>query len=171
MEEIWKPVAWYEGLYEISSLWRIKSISRKVFCTHYKTRIIKEYIFLWTSDKLWYKRIRLIKKRFLVHRLVAIAFHDNRENYPYVMHLDNNPSNNRADNLKWGTQKHNMEQASKENRMTTKSIKQLTLDWNLIKIWNSAVDAKKEIWINTACICMCLKWKHKTAWWFLWEYY
>lgn len=47
------------------------------------------------------------QKRFLVHRLVAIAFLPNPRRYPMVLHKDNNPKNNRHTNLYWGTAKHN----------------------------------------------------------------
>lgn len=42
-----------------------------------------------------------------IHRLVARAFIPNPNNYPYVRHLDDDPRNNHADNLDWGTQYHN----------------------------------------------------------------
>ena len=47
-------------------------------------------------------------KRILVSRLVAKAFIPNPNNYPKVMHMDDNPANNNVDNLMWGTQKMNM---------------------------------------------------------------
>lgn len=39
-----------------------------------------------------------------IHRLVAKAFIPNPNDYPYVRHLDDDPSNNSAENLAWGTQ-------------------------------------------------------------------
>lgn len=44
----------------------------------------------------------------------------NPNNYPNVCHKDNNPQNNRASNLYWGTQKMNMSQASQDGRMVSK---------------------------------------------------
>ena len=46
-------------------------------------------------------------KEYYVHRLVAEAFVPNPHHYPYVRHLDDDPENNHADNLVWGTQKEN----------------------------------------------------------------
>jgi hypothetical protein len=52
---------------------------------------------------------KIISKR--VHKLVAEAFVPNPNNYPIVMHLDNQKTNNNSSNLKWGTVSMNTTQA------------------------------------------------------------
>lgn len=52
-------------------------------------------------------------------RLVAETYIPNPYNYPVVMHLDNNPLNNKVENLKWGTQSDNIQQAYDEHRAKT----------------------------------------------------
>jgi transposase len=47
------------------------------------------------------------KKRFSVHVLVAEAFHGARPDGMVCMHINGNPSDNKADNLMWGTQSEN----------------------------------------------------------------
>jgi hypothetical protein len=52
-----------------------------------------------------------IKKGFYVHRLVAEAFVPNPHSLPTVDHIDGNPANNSADNLRWCTQADNLKSA------------------------------------------------------------
>lgn len=61
-----------------------------------------------------------------VHRLVAEAFIPNPNNYPFVLHRDNNPSNNHWDNLRWGTQSENIRQAIDDGLMNPKGRFKLT---------------------------------------------
>ena len=61
-----------------------------------------------------YNTIRIDRKWFLVHRLVAQYFIPNPNNYPNVCHKDNNKNNNSVDNLYWGTQSDNIKQAVRD---------------------------------------------------------
>lgn len=116
--EIWKDVKGYEGIYQVSNLGRIKSLDRIDNNGHR----VHQRIMNPKPNKFGYIRINLSKngnvKREFVHRLVAEAF-VNRKNKEddIVNHLDNNPSNNRADNLEWTTYKGNMQWAAKQGRM------------------------------------------------------
>jgi hypothetical protein len=104
MKEIWKDIKGYEGLYQVSNLGRIKS-----FHPRYKhTRILKLH-----KRTNGYTFASLHKNKQLyqpdIHRLVAEAFVENPNpaNYNYVLHLDDDITNNIFTNLKWGTQKEN----------------------------------------------------------------
>ena len=104
MIEEWKDVKGYEGLYMISNLGRIKSLQG---CKYRKQeRILKQY-----KKTGGYYQVSLSKnhksKWFTVHRLVAINFIDNPNNYPQINHIDENKSNNSASNLEWCTAKYN----------------------------------------------------------------
>ena len=94
--EVWKPIAGYEGLYEISNFGRVYSIPRNG--TYGGIRI--PY-----PDKDGYMRISLQKNHkkqlYGVHRLVAIAFIENDDpiGKPLVNHKDFNRENNSVDNL------------------------------------------------------------------------
>ena len=105
MEE-WKDIKNYEGLYQISSLGRVKSLPKER-----NNGINNEIILKQCTDKKGYKRVNLYKNkkstRVLVHRLVAEAFLNNPNNYPLINHKDENPSNNKVENLEWCTYKYN----------------------------------------------------------------
>lgn len=60
-----------------------------------------------------------VDRHFSVSRLVAMIYIPNPHNYPCVCHRDNNPLNNKVSNLYWGTQRMNIQQALRENRLTT----------------------------------------------------
>lgn len=58
------------------------------------------------------------RRHFRIHRLVAETFIENPNNYPIVLHLDNNKQNNHYTNLKWGTVSENTQQAYDDNCCT-----------------------------------------------------
>lgn len=105
--EIWKDVKDYEGLYQVSNLGRVKSLSR----TDSKGRFRKEKVLKLGNNGNGYIQISLCKngvvKRTSVHRLVAYAFVPKTKGFDIVNHIDENPSNNRANNLEWCTQQYN----------------------------------------------------------------
>lgn len=114
MEEIWKDIVGYEGLYQISNLGNVKSLNktvntnnqynrkskRKLKCKILKQRILREYycVGLTKNNK---------QKTKLIHRLVAETFLDNSNNYPVVNHKDGNKLNNNVNNLEFVTYKEN----------------------------------------------------------------
>lgn len=67
--------------------------------------VYRTYLQYWIQGR-WYK----------AHRLVAEVYIPNPNNYPIVMHKDNNPLNNHVENLKWGTYSMNNLQCSREGR-------------------------------------------------------
>ena len=124
MTEEWKPVVGYEGYYEVSSLGRVRSVERLVVR---KTgqRVVFPGVVLSTflspngriQVSLW-KGNRM--KNPQVHRLVAMAFLPNPDNLPEVNHKDENPQNNRVENLEWCTKKYNMNYGTRVERMVQK---------------------------------------------------
>ena len=99
MCEIWKDIPDYEGLYQISSFGRVKSLAR----TDNNGHKLPERILNPKGNKLGYIRVYLSKngsaKRVLIHRLVAEAFVSRKNDGDNIVnHIDNNPSNNHADN-------------------------------------------------------------------------
>lgn len=113
--EIWKDIKGYEGVYQISTLGRIKCLSRKVLSKKRKTgnneRTISEYIRTPETTKMGYQRITLSLSgknvRFSVHRLVSIEFIPNPDNKPCVNHKNGIKWDNNIQNLEWVTYSEN----------------------------------------------------------------
>lgn len=60
------------------------------------------------------------RKNIKLHRLVALVYIPNPDNLPVVMHLNDDPTDNRVENLKWGTQKQNVKDAINKGRLKLK---------------------------------------------------
>jgi len=107
MEEIWKPIEWTEGGYEVSNLGRVRSMKQ------YYGVIAR--IMPATIQKKGYKAVMFHingkAKCTKVHRLVAEAFIPNPDNLPCINHIDGNKLNNQASNLEWCTYQQNMQHA------------------------------------------------------------
>lgn len=116
--EVWKPVPSREGILA-SSLGRIKLPERTAKMPHGGVRVYKTSPTLGTKTKASksarHEYYGLYNSKFgnmKVHRLVCEAFHGPApEGKNYVLHLDENALNNRPENLKWGTQKENLNAA------------------------------------------------------------
>ena len=157
MQEIWKDIKGYEGLYEVSNLGNVKNI---------KGLILKNY-----SDKNGYLRVYLYnnfkRKTCMVHRLVAEAFLDNPNNYPQVNHKNEDKSCNTVDNLEWCNVKYNCNYG-KRNEKIKKKVIQYDKKNNLIKEWNCVTEAENKL--NISHISSCCKNKRKTAGGYVWKY-
>lgn len=113
-EEIWKPISGYEGIYEVSSIGRIKSLERIKYGNYLqKERILTLSYRNMSRAKGGYYTILLCKnkvnKRFLVHRLVAVTFLENKEKKSQVNHKNGIKKDNKVDNLEWVTPKENIQ--------------------------------------------------------------
>ena len=159
-KEIWKDITGYEGLYQVSSDGRVKSLERYVPDWRGGDKIQKERILKPIVYKDGYLYVNLYangkQKKFLVHRLVCTAFHDNSKSKQQVKHINGNKTDNRAVNLEWCP--------------IGKQIIQYTLDGELIKIWPSTMEVERQIGFFQSSICNVANGKCKQAYGFIWKY-
>lgn len=137
MEEIWKDIPQYEGLYQVSNLGRVFSV-RSQKCLAYRKR----------SDG--YVRVALQmngKRSFLyMQRLVANVFIPNPNDLPEVNHKDENPGNNAANNLEWCTHRYNINYGTAMARSSaarSKTVEQIK-DGAVVRRWENAAAAERE---------------------------
>ena len=120
MQEIWKDIKDYEGLYQVSSSGQVKRVERYYtqlngLTGKSNTKLLPEMIMKPFEDEDGYLRISLIKdnsrKKHFVHRLVAINFIPNPENKPEVNHKEGNKKDNRVVMIEWNTTSENQRHA------------------------------------------------------------
>ena len=103
MEEIWKDIDGFEGLYQVSNFGNVMSLNYGN--RGYAKKLTPKCN---NSGRLWVELLKGGKRKcMLVHRLVALAFIPNPNNFPQINHKDENPKNNFAFNLEWCTQSYN----------------------------------------------------------------
>lgn len=125
-KEVWKPIAGYEGSYEVSNLGRIRGIDRVVKRSTYP-RFVSGVVLAQLTMPNGYKSVCLRlngkQRRFYVHRLVAGAFLPNPEDFAEVNHLDEDKANNRVENLEWCDRSHNLKHAGGSKRRVKSRMK------------------------------------------------
>ena len=154
----WRDIKGYEGFYQVSNNGFVRSNIRQ------KTRGgILRY-----SICHGYKRVILCKngivKGVSIHRLVAEAFLSNQHGYDIINHKDENKQNNTVDNLEWCKQSYNVQYSRK-----TGGILQFDTHYNLINRWESANQAKKKGFDDSAII-KCCKGIRSTHKGYIWRY-
>lgn len=172
MDEIWKAVPGYEGLYEVSDLGRVRSLPRKT--RNGRFRVGK--ILRLSVNSSGYPMVSLSKdnrhKNVHVHRLVAEAFIPNQYNLPQVNHIDEDKTNNRVENLEWCSSYYNMnygDRNRKSSESLSKQVGQYNLEGELIRVWSSTVEAGRSGFVQQT-ISQCCRGIHKTHKGFIWRY-
>ena len=156
--EVWKDIAGYEGLYQVSNLGRVKSLRNN--------KMRKEKILKVKKNTTGYLYLSLYKnnvgKNYLLHRLVAKTFLKNPNNYPCINHKDENKENNNINNLEWCTYLYNSRYGTRTERIVKSrliSIYCLETD----KCYNSIKQASEELNLDSSKIVKVLKGRQKQS--------
>ena len=191
--EIWKDIVGYEGLYQVSSLGRVRSLDRVCkqsgITKEYNDTYIKKGRVLNRKAQHTYNKKNSTKyyryqivlydgsgrgKSYKVHRLVAQAFIPNPENKPFVNHIDCNPQNNNVENLEWVTPKENVAHMDRLGRRVslTRRVKSIDIKTGEEKEYNSMEDAVNDTGLFKGHICGCCRgyYGRKTVGGRKWEY-
>jgi hypothetical protein len=146
MEE-WKAINNYEGLYEVSSYGRVRSLPRSWISGMGLVRTIPLTYKSQSKDKDGYLRVTLCKEgkkaRVRTHHLVLNAFIGPCPEGLQCRHLDGDRTNNHTENLKWGTPSENAYDrvkhgrkhgrlGKKHNKKTKQKMREARIKW-----WNN----------------------------------
>lgn len=109
-----KDVIGYEGIYQIDEFGNVYSLERKVV-KHDGFRTVPKTILRKSKDKNGYIRMTLskngIRKKYSLHRLLALAFIKNANNKTCINHIDGDKLNNSLTNLEWVSRSENTKHA------------------------------------------------------------
>lgn len=173
IEEEWRDISGYEGLYQVSNLGRVKTLANN------KSR--KEKILKPQKDKYGYFFATLHRdgkrKMLKLHRLVANAFIPNQDNLPQVNHKDEIKTNNCVSNLEWCTNRYNINYGTRSKKVSKiltnrkdHSKRVFCVETGII--FPSINEAERITGIAHQNITSCCKGKkkHRTAGGYHWKY-
>lgn len=165
--EVWLEIKGSNGVYWISNFERVKSVDRfiefirrgSMVRVFQKGKIIK-HVF---DASVGYRYLNLaspVKRKGVIHRLMAEHFIPNPNNLPLVNHINGDGNDNRLKNLEWADKSINYIHAidiigiktnippSGINSKFSKKVVQLDLSGSLIKIWDSQADVQRQLKIS-----------------------
>lgn len=180
MQELWKDIDGFEGLYQISSLGNVKSLN-------YRNEKKEQNLALkhhWTGYSMVSLRNNGKLKYLNVHRLVALAFVENPFRKPCVNHIDGNKQNNCSANLEWVTHKENTQHAIKNGlrkdtnmrgrigilNPLSKKVNQYKKDGSFVKTWDCISDVARFYNCLPSSVINCCAGRNKSCKGYIWKY-
>ena len=156
MKEIFKDIAEYEGLYQVSNLGNVKALNYRHTG---KDKILKP-----KNKKDGYLEVNLCKegkvKHHLIHRLVGQAFIENPNNLPQINHRDEDKTNNASSNLEWCDAAYNI------NYSQSKQV--MCLETGVV--YSSTMEVERQLGFAHSNISSACNGKYKQAYGYTWQY-
>lgn len=190
MEEEWRQIPEFEGLYEVSNTGKIRSLARIVNSCYGSKMALQSKEIKLNLKRNGYMYVCLSKEgsanTYRVHRLVALAFISNPNNQPQVNHKNGVKNDNRVGNLEWCTASQNSNHAYSSNlrfspsywkdksgseHNLSKPVVMMTQQDETVRMFGSSYEAERETQIANQNISKCLKGKRKTAGGYKWKYH
>ncbi|MFC3848880.1 NUMOD4 motif-containing HNH endonuclease [Corynebacterium hansenii] len=120
--ETWRPIPGWEGRYEASTHGRIRNVPRRIIMRNGIPKTIRPRILTpQRKDKYGHLTLNLSRgdgrsNNRMVHRLIAETFLGPRPDGMHVRHLNGDPTDNRPENLAYGTHSENMRDMVRHGR-------------------------------------------------------
>lgn len=186
--EIWRDIPEWGGFYQASDQGRIKSLARNYKYRGYNVFYlgeIKEKILKQSKDRLGYLNVKLYQygapKTKGVHGLIALAFPEICGTpFPgaVVNHLNEDKTDNRPCNLRWCTQKENVNwgtgiertRKANTNGKCSKPVIQYTKTGEFVKEYPSQNEVQRETGFHRGYISSACTGRRKTAYGYIWKY-
>lgn len=156
--EIWIDIPGFEGLHKISNLARVKSVKKTVYCPSInKYNSYGERLFIQRLNANGYYDCVLSKdskaRPYCIHRLMALAWISNPENYPVIHHKNHDKLDNRIENLEWTTRKNNSSLAADNGKYNTKVTKEKIVyhkytTEDVPDFYHQVEDLENEVWLD-----------------------
>ena len=187
MNEIWKDIKGYEGIYQISNLGNVQSLNRNYVDSLGRNRIVKSKLLKYQISNKGYKVTDLtynnVKHKKLIHVLIAIAFIPNPENKQTVNHKNGIKLDCTLDNLEWATYGENNKHATDnglrkspwigktgKDHPISKVVIQYDKNDNYLNEFDNSRTAERLTGINHSHISCCCLGRRKTTGGFKWRY-
>lgn len=174
--EIWTDVVGFEGLYMVSNMGRVKSLSKLSNNKRYITdeKILSPRV---CGKQREYLAVALTSngktKQYKIHRLVAMAFIPNPEGYNEINHKDEDKGNNRVDNLEWCSRSYNVNYGNgkeKRKQSVIKGVVAYDTSLNIVKEFNSIIEASLFAKFDASNISRACRKVGRISGGFIWKY-